>query len=195
MRRNGPGRPVSAGRGEVQYLVLPDTTHPYLLARVRWPDVYQAISPVRPDWQDDPGLFDLPYDPSSTPVSYAEATAIAGDWGAQLLAEETARNAKLVLMRRMPANWSDLSRAERRAWSIEYPKPARSSAAGDEAMLAPRRAPLGSRFARLRVRKRDVEPAADPSELLYEELIPDLDEDVIDLTDTRADLVWEAEES
>jgi hypothetical protein len=186
---------VSAGRGEVQYLVLPDVTNPYLLARVRWPDVYQAISPVRPDWQDDLGLFDLPYDASSTPVSYEEATAIAGDWGAQLPAEETPRSARVVLMRRMPANWSDLARAERRAWSIEYPKPPKSSAAGDEATLTQRRAPLGSRFARLRVRKRGVEPAADPSELLHEELIPDLDEDVIDLTDTGADLVWEADES
>jgi hypothetical protein len=142
-------------------------------------------------------LFDLPYDPSSTRVSYAEAAAIADDWGAQLPTDESAQTAKVVLMRRMPANWSDLSRAERRAWSIEYTRPAKPSAAGDEATLTSRRAPLGSRFARLRVRKRDVEPAADPSELLIEELIPDLlpPEDVIDLTDTRAELVWEADES
>jgi hypothetical protein len=186
---------VSAGRGEVQYLVLPDATNPYLLARVRWPDVYQAISPVRPDWQDDPGLFDLPYDPSSTCVSFAEAALIAADWGAQLSPDETVGTARVELMRRMPANWSDLSPAEQDAWSIVYTKRNKSSAAGDEVRRTPRRAPLGSRFARPRIRKRDVEPAADPSELLHEELIPDLDEDVIDLTDTRADLVWEAEES
>ena len=50
-----------AERGEIQYLVLPDPDHPHLLACVRWPDVFHAISPVRPEWQNDPGLFDLPY--------------------------------------------------------------------------------------------------------------------------------------
>jgi hypothetical protein len=191
------GRPVTAGKGEVQYLVLPDSTNPYLLARVRWPDVYQAISPVRPDWQDDPGLFDLPYDPSSTRVSFAEAALIAADWGAQLPADETVRTARVELMRRMPANWSDLSPAEQSAWSIVHTKPGKLSAAGDEVRRAPRRAPLGSRLARLRARKRDVEPAADPSELLHEELIPDLDltEDVIDLTAMSDDYVSEADRS
>lgn len=29
---------------EVQYLVLPNSTNPFLLARVRWPDVAEAIS-------------------------------------------------------------------------------------------------------------------------------------------------------
>ena len=52
---------------EVQYLVLPDSVNPYLLARVRWPDVAQAISPELPHWQYDPGLFDLPYDPAARP--------------------------------------------------------------------------------------------------------------------------------
>jgi hypothetical protein len=188
---------VTAGSGEVQYLVLPDATNPYLLARVRWPDVYQAMSPVRPDWQDDPGLFDLPHDPSSTRVSFAEAAVIAADWGAQLSADETVSAARIELMRRMPANWSDLSPAEQHAWSIVYTKPRKSSAAGDEVRRTQRRAPLASRFARLRVRKRDVEPAADPSELLHEELIPDVDltEDVIDLTDSHANFLAEAEES
>jgi hypothetical protein len=188
---------VTAGTGEVQYLVLPDARNPHLLARVRWPDVHQAISPVRPDWQDDLGLFDLPYDPSSTRVTPAEAAMIAADWGAQLPSDDTTQSAQLVLMRRMPANWSDLSRAERRAWSLDTAKPPRSSAAGDEVPPGRRRASLRSRFARARVRRRDVEPAPDPSELLHEELIHDLDltEDVIDLTDTRSDFFAEAEES
>ena len=56
---------------EVKYLVLSDGMNPYLLARVRWPDVAQAISAERPDWQYDPGLFDLPYDPSSATVTHA----------------------------------------------------------------------------------------------------------------------------
>jgi hypothetical protein len=45
---------------EVSYLVLTDRTAPYLLARVRWPDVAQAITIGNPDWLEDPGLFDLP---------------------------------------------------------------------------------------------------------------------------------------
>ena len=117
------------GAGEVQYLVLPDSENPYLLARVRWPDVFQAISPVRPDWQDDPGLFDLPYSPSSTAVTLEQATAIAADWGAQLPADDDSGRPRRALMRRMPADWSNLSRAEKRAWSIEFAKPAKPAAA------------------------------------------------------------------
>ena len=63
---------------EVQYLVLPDVSNPWLLARVRWPDVFQAISPARRDWQTDPGLFDLPYDPSSAAVTLDEAVGVSG---------------------------------------------------------------------------------------------------------------------
>jgi hypothetical protein len=103
----------------VRYLVLPDRTNPYLLARVRWPDVAQAISAGCPDWQDDVGLFDLPYDGSGVPVTPAEATAIAVGWGAQLPSETAVRTSGPRLIRRMPANWSDLSPAERRAWSLE----------------------------------------------------------------------------
>ncbi len=116
------------GTRAVQYLVWPNPTNPYLLARVRWPDVFQAISPVLPVWQFDPGLFDLPYDPSSTPVTLAEAEAIAAEWGARLTSDEAAR--PLELMRRMPADWSNLSRAEKRAWSIQFVKPRELIATG-----------------------------------------------------------------
>ncbi len=188
---------MTAGTGEIQYLVLPDATSPYLLARVRWPDVFQAISPVRPDWQDDPGLFDLPYDPSSTRVTSDEAAVIAADWGAQLPQDATGQSAKVALMRRMPANWSDLSRAERRAWSIEYARPGRPATTGDERVREARAAGVGSLLGRLRSRRRDVESAVDPSEVLHEELIPDLDltEDVIDLTDEREDAVAGVDEA
>ena len=114
-----------SGRTDVQYLVLPDTTNPYLLARVRWPDVFQAISAGRPYWQDDPGLFDLPYDPNSTEVTLEQATAIAADWDARLPADEKARTSDPSLIRRMPADWSNLAPAELRAWSIEFLKTGR----------------------------------------------------------------------
>jgi hypothetical protein len=107
------------GEREVQYLVLPDASSPYLLARVRWPDVCQAISPVRPDWQDDPGLFDLPYDSNSIPVTREQATAIASSWEARMPADEPFGTFEFPMMRRMPADWSNLSRAEQRAWSID----------------------------------------------------------------------------
>jgi len=103
---------------EIQYLVLPDPTEPFLLARVRWPDVCQAISPVRPDWQDDPGLFDLPYAPTSTTVTSEEAAQLAAEWGARLPSDEEDQTSGPSLIRRMPSDWSNLSTAERRAWSI-----------------------------------------------------------------------------
>ena len=123
---------MMAGPYDVKYIVLPDAINPYLLARVRWPDVFHAISPARPDWQVDPGLFDLPYDPSSTTVTFDQAAAIAAEWGAHLPADETVRTAQVSLMRRMPADWSNLSRAERRAWSIDVVGTKRRPVAGGE---------------------------------------------------------------
>jgi hypothetical protein len=114
------GREVAAG--EVQYLVLPDVQNPWLLARVRWPDVFQAISPARPDWQADPGLFDLPYDPSGVRVTRAQAEVIAGEWGSSLPGDDQGGSSGGSFIRRMPANWSHLTPAERRAWSVQ-PEP------------------------------------------------------------------------
>jgi hypothetical protein len=135
----------------VQYLVLPDTTNPYLLARVRWPDVFQAISAARPYWQDDPGLFDLPYDPNSIEVTLERATAIATDWGARLPSDETTRALDPSLIRRMPADWSNLSPAEQRAWSLEFVKSGRP---------APARKPTGSGRGRRGWWRRRVSSAA-----------------------------------
>jgi hypothetical protein len=113
----------------IAYLVLPNAEAPFLLARVRWPDVYQAISAVRTDWQDDPGLFDLPYSPASAHISYEEAAEIAEEWGAELPSEDAEQEFGPSLIRRMPSDWSSLSTAERRAWSIEIEKPARRARA------------------------------------------------------------------
>ena len=109
--------PVVAGPGEIAYLVLTDRAAPYLLARVRWPDVAQAITAGSPDWLDDPGLFDLPYHPSAVKVSFAQAASVALGWGRQLSAE--AAEGVPSFIRRMPANWSDLSPVERRAYGLE----------------------------------------------------------------------------
>jgi len=117
-----------AGQHEVKYFVLLHAERPYLLARVRWPDVYQAMSPVRPEWQEDIGLLDLPHDPASTTVTLKQAAAIAAEWGARPPAAMPAATPKPVLIRRMPADWSNLSRAEREAWSIEFVKPGTRSA-------------------------------------------------------------------
>ncbi len=106
---------------EVQYLVLPDSVNPYLLARVRWPDVAQAISPSIPHWQYDPGLFDLPYDPASATVTFARAASIASNWGADISTDPT--EPVPALIRRMPANWSYLSGAEKDTWRLGDVKP------------------------------------------------------------------------
>jgi hypothetical protein len=111
-------RRARRGRRPVAYLVLPNVVEPFLLARVRWPDVFQAISPVRPDWQDDPGLFDLPYSPAGFTVSRDEATRLAELWGARLPSEEEDQVSGPSLIRRMPSDWANLSMAEKRAWSI-----------------------------------------------------------------------------
>jgi hypothetical protein len=108
------------------YFLLTDHAIPYLLARVRWPDVAQAISAGRPDWLDDPGLFDLPYDSGAVPVSFAQAASVAASWGVELRAEIAAGAASFI--RRMPANWSDLSPAERRAFGIDSVARRRASA-------------------------------------------------------------------
>ena len=113
---------------QVNYFVMLHAEQPYLLARVRWPDVYQAMSPARPEWQDDIGLFDLPHDPMSTTVTLKQAAALAAEWGARPPADVPSATPKPVLMRRMPADWSNLSRAEQEAWSIEFVKPGRRSA-------------------------------------------------------------------
>lgn len=102
---------------EETYLILTDRGVPYLLARVRWPGVAQAITAGKPDWLDDLGLFDLPYDASAVPVSFTQAVSVAASWGVELFAEPV-RGAPSFI-RRMPANWSYLSPAERRAFSIE----------------------------------------------------------------------------
>lgn len=118
-------------RGEsaaaVQYLVLRDSTNPYLLARVRWPDVAEAISAGQPHWQSDPGLFDLPYDPNSAAVTTAQASSIAAGWGVQLTSDPGDPSSSLI--RRMPANWSNLVPAERRAWSLDPDAGRRAAAA------------------------------------------------------------------
>ena len=72
------------GTGEVRYLVLAECGAPYLIARVRWPDVAQALSAASRDWIEDPGLFDLPYDPCAITVSFPQAAAVAAGWGARL---------------------------------------------------------------------------------------------------------------
>jgi hypothetical protein len=108
---------VTPGNGEIHYLVLADHAVPYLLARVRWPDVAQAISAGYPDWLDDIGLFDLPYDPNAVPVSFTQAASVAAGWGRKLGTEPAANVPSFI--RRMPANWSDMTPGERRAFGIE----------------------------------------------------------------------------
>ncbi|HEY0935922.1 MAG TPA: PilZ domain-containing protein [Trebonia sp.] len=108
---------MTADTGGLRYLILADRAVPYLLARVRWPDVAQAISAGYPDWLDDIGLFDLPYDPNAVPVSFTQAASVAAGWGRQLRTEPATDAPSFI--RRMPANWSDMTPGERRAFGLE----------------------------------------------------------------------------
>ena len=175
-------RDVGTRPRDVQYLVLPDASNPLLLARVRWPDVFQAISAAQPDWRSDPGLFDLPYDPSSRVVTHENAEAIAAEWGARLPAPDEGAVAGPSLIRRMPANWSALSPAAKRAWSIE-PR------------VAPGPEPAGeSWWARRRRRRAEAGVTVDPDAVI---VLRDVEPaDGIDLTDEQvADTVAIAEEA
>ncbi len=127
--------PVTAA--EVQYYVLADRSGPYLLARVRWPEVAQAITAGCREWQDDPGLFDLPYDPGSAPVTLGEGAAIAAGWGVLLTSDTAVGSSLPPVIRRMPANWSNLAPAEKRAWSLEYVLTRRRAKAGRQARSGP----------------------------------------------------------
>jgi PilZ domain len=117
---------VTADAGEIKYYVLLDRAAPYLLARVRWPDVAQAITAGNPDWLDDIGLFDLPYDPTAVTVSFTQAASVAAGWGRQLHAEP-ARDVPSFI-RRMPSNWSDITPVERQALGLDSARRRRVSA-------------------------------------------------------------------
>jgi hypothetical protein len=125
------------GMSEIRYVMLTDESTPILLARVRWPDVAEAISSRRTDWQTDPGLFDLPYDRNSVPVTRDRAAEIAAGWGVHLGEGTANATSGRTLIRRMPANWSAMTAAERRAFSVERGPSKRRK--GDHA--APRRGP------------------------------------------------------
>jgi hypothetical protein len=113
---------------ELQYLILGDTAQPYLLARVRWPDVAQAISEDCPGWLDDPGLFDLPYEPMSRRVSGSRAAEIAAEWGAELPLTSS-RGFSQPRIRRIPPSWSDMVPVEKWSWALEHVTMARRAEA------------------------------------------------------------------
>lgn len=114
------GKRLMSGPHDVRYVVLPDSADPYLLARIRWPDVAQAVTAGCHEWLEDPGLFDLPTDPSSATVTFEQAAEIAAAWGVSLMSEDTFASRGPSLIRRMPANWSNLSPGEIRAWSLDF---------------------------------------------------------------------------
>jgi len=102
---------------EMSYLVLTDRAVPYLLARLRWPDVAQAMTVSRPRWLEDPGLFDLHYDCGAVNVSFAQAASVAAGWGSRLRPEAAAEG---PVMRRMSSSLLEKSRRNGHAWSIEF---------------------------------------------------------------------------
>lgn len=111
---------------EIRYVTLTEDAKPILLARVRWPDVAEGITLGRSEWQTDPGLFDLPYDPSGVEVTHDQAEEIAAEWGVGL-GDERPSGSTASLIRRMPSSWSHLTSAERKAWSVELSRIRRSN--------------------------------------------------------------------
>jgi hypothetical protein len=130
---------MNPGPRDIVYLALPDAVRPYLLARVRWPDVAQAVTVECAVWQEDPGLFDLPYHPYSVRLTHDEAADIARTWGVDIADDGAAPEPGPLVIRRMPSNWGMLAPAERRAWGLDLA--VLTSSAG------PRSAGLGARWA------------------------------------------------
>jgi hypothetical protein len=141
----------SVTEAELKYFVLGNGTGPLLLARLRWPDVAQAITAGLRDWQDDIGLFDLPYDPNGQPATFDEATAIAAGWGVVLPADGVFSSPLQPLIRRMPANWSNLAPAEKHAWALEFVTSGRRS--GSRRQMSKSRAASGSQRSRFGLRR------------------------------------------
>ena len=115
---------------------------------------------ITPEWLDDPGLFDLPYDPSAVSLSFAQAASVAAGWGPRL-SSEPAEDAPSYL-RRMPANWSDLSPSELRTWGIESLEGLDAEAEQARASLVQRIGRIGKagrRFAARRAEARQKELA------------------------------------
>jgi hypothetical protein len=102
---------------EMSYLVLTDRAVPYLLARLRWPDVAQALTVSSTDWLDDPGLFDLHYDSGAVNVSFAQAASVAASWGMQLRAGAATQG---PVIRRMSSTRSEKSGRNGHAWTIGF---------------------------------------------------------------------------
>jgi PilZ domain len=102
---------------EMSYLVLTDRAVPYLLARLRWPDVAQAMTVSSPRWLEDPSLFDLHYDCGAVNVSFPQAASVAASWGAQLRPEAGAEG---PIMRRMSPSLLEKSRGNGHAWSLRF---------------------------------------------------------------------------
>ena len=162
---NGNGHANGLRTAEVKYYVLGVPANPYLLARISWPDIAQAISAGRRNWLDDLGLFDLPYDPISTEVTFDDAAAIASKWGTSLPSEQTAIDCPLPLIRRMPADWSGLTPAEKRAWALEFiPTGLRADASHQRAEVKALQSER--RRARLRTIRRALGGYKDPADVV-----------------------------
>jgi hypothetical protein len=123
----------------MSYVVLTDRAVPYLLARLRWPDVAQAMTVSSPRWLEDPGLFDLHYDCSAVNVSFAQAASVAAGWGAQLRPGAAAGG---PIMGRMSSSLLEKSRSNGHAWSIEFVGRRRGSS-----RRVPRPRPVGGKAA------------------------------------------------
>lgn len=55
---------------------------PYVLARLRWPDLAECISPKYPEWRTHRRMFYMLYDSSGEIVSEEYARKLADQWGA-----------------------------------------------------------------------------------------------------------------
>ena len=68
----------------ITYIVEPDAKNPWLLARVRFPDLCEAIGPKRPEWTHSLDFMDLVHGSDGEIVTEDEARKLAESWGATL---------------------------------------------------------------------------------------------------------------
>jgi len=68
--------------GEVVFAFERAAGAPYILARLRWPDLAESISPHNPEWTTQRSMFYMLYDSSGEWVSEEYAREFAESWGA-----------------------------------------------------------------------------------------------------------------
>ena len=114
----------------VKYAVERAAGVPYMLVRLRWPDIAESINPHDVTWKPDYALFDKLYNSDGELISAGDALRLAQSWGGTLPDD----GAKGVM-----AKWGDSWQTQERAADGRF-----GSGSGDKPVTANARGAFGS---------------------------------------------------